>query len=102
MTAPALLPPAAAAEILGVHRATLDRLAELAPADLPGAPIQVGFGSTRRHYRYPADALLDWFRAASAAVNATAEPAPSPPRVTSAARRSASGPPSRSLRALVR
>jgi hypothetical protein len=98
----ALLQPAAAAEVLGISRDTLDRFADLAPADLPGAPIQVGIGSTRRHYRYPADTLLDWFRAASAAVNATAEPSPTPPRVTSAARRSASGPPSRSLRALVR
>jgi hypothetical protein len=98
----ALLKTAAAAARLGIDRGTLDRFADLAPADLPGAPIQVGIGSTRRHYRYPADTLLDWFRAASEAVNATAEPSPSPPRVTSAARRSASGTPSRSLRALVR
>lgn len=66
-----LLSPARAAETLGVNRATLDRLAAMAPRDLPGGPIQVGFGSNRRHDRYPADTLLDWFRAASEAVNTT-------------------------------
>jgi len=68
-----LLQPAEAAHRLGVHRGTLDRLARVAPANLPGAPIQVGIGSTRRHFRYPADTLLDWFRAASEAVNGNSD-----------------------------
>ena len=55
---------------LGISRDALDRITKAAPDDLPGAPIQVGMGRKRRHYRYPADALIEWFRAASKAVNA--------------------------------
>lgn len=68
-----LLHTSEAAELLGIHRATLDRITKAAPANLPGAPIQVGCGRTRRHLRYPSETLIEWFRAASDAVNATAD-----------------------------
>jgi hypothetical protein len=67
-----LLSPSEAAQQLGIDRSTLDRIAGLAPANLSGGPIQINPGGKRRHLRYPADTLLEWFRAATEAARATA------------------------------
>lgn len=97
---PVLLTTEEACNTLGISRDVLDRITKAAPVNLPGSPIQVGMGRKRRHYRYPADTLIDWFRAASQAVNAEPEPATNSPAVT-VPRRSSSGE-ARSLRALTR
>jgi len=68
-----------AAQILGISRDTLDRLRELAPPDLPGAPVPVGTGTKRRHLRWEVDRLKEWFRVANSSIKRSAPNAPASP-----------------------
>ena len=49
---PARIDTATAARRLGIHRSTLDAMVSRAPPALPGAPVQVGEGTVRRHLRW--------------------------------------------------
>lgn len=60
---PEWITTAQAAERLGIHRATLDRILEQAPSTLTGAPVNVGHGKNRRHLRWNAAELNDWYHA---------------------------------------
>lgn len=95
-----------AAAQVGLDRRELERLHRLAPADLPGAPIQVGSGgkSGRRSLRFDPTTLAAWIRAAQLAVDRPApiaepEPAPRPARRP---RRAAPAPAAVSFRASAR
>lgn len=68
-----------AATVLGVHRKTLDALAQKFP-DAPGGPVVVGGGMRRKHLRWPAAGLEDWLRRVQEAQRQPARPAPKPRR----------------------
>lgn len=53
------------AERFGIARSTLDEMVQAAPPDLPGAPLQVGSGSRRRHLRWDASTVDTWLAAVS-------------------------------------
>lgn len=54
---------AQAAAQLGVPRSTLDDMVARAPADLPGAPIHVGDGRHRHHFRWDPERIPEWWAA---------------------------------------
>lgn len=57
---------AEAAVLLGMSRATLDRLAAAAPAGVPGGPTNIGTGK-RRHFRWDPRSISAWVSAVTAA-----------------------------------
>ena len=54
------------AEHLGINRCTLDEMLAAAPRDLPGSPVQIGVGSKKRHLRWDAERIEEWFAAVQA------------------------------------
>lgn len=61
-----ILDLAASAEVLGVSVASVRRMLREAPPDLPGSPVQVGRGSSRRHLRWDRESIAVWWAAYSA------------------------------------
>ena len=57
---------AEAAKLLGLDRATLDRMIARAPRTLKGAPLRVGEGRRRVHYRWDPARLGEWLDAYTA------------------------------------
>ena len=53
--------PLEAAGIIGVPVRELRELARMAPTELTGAPIPVGHGSERSHFRFDAELLERWW-----------------------------------------
>jgi hypothetical protein len=54
-----------ATRLLGMSRATLDRLAASAPAGLPGGPTNIGSGK-RQHFRWDPRSISAWVSAVTA------------------------------------
>lgn len=48
---------------LSIARSTLDEMVAQAPKTLEGAPVSVGGGSERKHFRWDAERLDDWMAA---------------------------------------
>jgi hypothetical protein len=60
VTAPDQVDTSEAARLLGIDRGTLDTMLARAPRTLPGAPVQVGEGRARRHWRWDPSRLAEW------------------------------------------
>lgn len=101
----ALIDTRQAAALLGIARSTLDEMVARAPSNLPGAPVQVGIGTRRRHLRWNPDQIVEWASAysewmASNPSTATASLPSKPTRKKSRTARRSSG--SRSLLRIVK
>ncbi len=76
-----LVSTAEAAVLLGMSRATLDRLAAAAPTGVPGGPTNIGTGK-RQHYRWDPSTVAAWVTAVNAARTRARPPSRRRPRKT--------------------